>query len=418
MHKELKGISISKGIAIGEAYKIIKLTKEISYERIGESAVEAEKARFLNALEQTREQVNALSKHMRDKHEDQKAEIIETQLTILEDPEIEDSVCAKIADERKNAEWALKETHQALQEMFSEFEDERMRERLSDINDVCSQIMGQLQGGTVGQSGGLPDSCVIVAEELTPSETVSLDFDKTAGFLTHVGGATSHMAIISRSMGIPAIAGIADVMHEVNSGDTVILDATIGMVIVNPDEGELRAYEEKKKELEHRKVLLEKLRDLPALTKDGVRVELCANIGSTKDAETAIVCGGDGVGLCRTEFLYMNNTHFPTEEEQFAAYRTIAQTLKGKPVVVRTLDIGGDKDLSYFEFEKEDNPFLGWRAIRICLDRTDIFKTQLRAILRAGAYGNLRLMYPMIIAKEELMRANEILEECKSELSA
>lgn len=246
-----------------------------------------------------------------------------------------------------------------------------------------------------------------------------MDFAHTLGFVTELGGRTSHTAIISRSMEIPAVVGAAGVLEGISGGETVILDALDGCVVVDPTAAEIECYEGKRRDFLRRREALAALRDLPAQTRDGKRFELCANIGGPGDLAGAVKYGAQGVGLYRTEFLYMNNTHFPSEEEQFAAYREVAAEMGAqRPVIVRTLDIGGDKDLPYYAFEREDNPFLGWRAIRMCLDRTDLFKTQMRAILRAGVFGKLRIMFPMIISLEELLSAREILEECRKELRA
>jgi phosphotransferase system enzyme I (PtsI) len=272
-----------------------------------------------------------------------------------------------------------------------------------------------LQGIKNNAFEDIAEEVILIAEDLTPSDTACLNLDYILGFITQEGGVTSHVSIMAKGLGIPALVGVQGILQQVNNDDTIIMDAADGKIIINPDENTIYKYRELKKEQRNKQEELAKINHLPAVTKDGITVQLCANVGNVKDIKKAQGYRMDGVGLFRSEFLYMDNTHFPTEEEQFEVYKEAAQ-ICGKELTIRTLDIGGDKALSYYEFEKEENPFLGWRAIRISLELKDMFKTQLRAILRASAFGVIRIMFPMIISIEELRMSKMILEECKKEL--
>lgn len=414
--KKLSGIPVSDGIAIGRVLKLKKEERAVEAYTISEEDIEREISRFTEALEKVACHVQGLYESTKHKLNESEAEIFAAHLSVVEDPMIEDGVKDRIRDERMNVEQALKLTLDEIEALFAALDDEYLRERGADVRDVGGQIMDYLLGSASLDLSRLPYPCIIAAKDLTPSETMSMDFSKTLGFLTEQGGRTSHTAIISRSLEIPAVVGIGSMMEELKDEEWVILDALEGTIIINPDEGQIESYKQKQEEYLAGKQLLAKLKDEPAMTKDQAVFELCANIGNPSDADRILDYGAEGIGLYRTEFLYMENSHFPTEEEQFTAYKVVAEKMGDKPVIIRTLDIGGDKELPYFTFEHEDNPFLGWRAIRICLDQVDVLKTQLRAILRASAFGNLRIMYPMIISKEELLQANEILEACKGEL--
>lgn len=414
--KKLSGIPVSDGIAIGRVLKLKKEERAVEAYTISEEDIEREISRFTEALEKVACHVQGLYESTKHKLNESEAEIFAAHLSVVEDPMIEDGVKDRIRDERMNVEQALKLTLDEIEALFAALDDEYLRERGADVRDVGGQIMDYLLGSASLDLSRLPYPCIIAAKDLTPSETMSMDFSKTLGFMTEQGGRTSHTAIISRSLEIPAVVGIGSMMEELKDEEWVILDALEGTIIINPDEGQIESYKQKQEEYLAGKQLLAKLKDEPAMTKDQAVFELCANIGNPSDADRILDYGAEGIGLYRTEFLYMENSHFPTEEEQFTAYKVVAEKMGDKPVIIRTLDIGGDKELPYFTFEHEDNPFLGWRAIRICLDQVDVLKTQLRAILRASAFGNLRIMYPMIISKEELLQANEILEACKGEL--
>lgn len=414
--KKLSGIPVSDGIAIG---RILKLTKEeyvIEAYTISEEDVERETDRFDRALERVTGHIEALYESTKEKLDETEAEIFRAHLSVAQDPMIEDGVKERIRTEKMNVEQALLQTLNEIEELFAALNDEYLRERAADVRDVGGQIMDCLLGAASVDLSYLPYPCIIAAKDLSPSETMSMDFSKTMGFMTEQGGRTSHTAIISRSLEIPAVVGIGSMLDDIENEQWVILDSLDGTIIIDPDEEQIEFYRDKMEQHLNGKKMLSQLKELPAKTKDGAIFELCANIGNPADADRLSAYGAEGIGLYRTEFLYMGNEHFPTEEEQLAAYRAVAEKMDGRPVIIRTLDIGGDKELPYFSFEHEENPFLGWRAIRICLERVDVFKTQLRAILRAGVYGNLKIMYPMIISKEELMQANEILEACKGEL--
>ena len=321
----------------------------------------------------------------------------------------------KINSENKNAQLALEETVAEIVTMFESLDDEYLRERAADIKDVGKRIMCGLKGIKSNPFEGINEDVIVVAEDLAPSDTANMDFRYIKGFITEAGGVTSHVSIMARSMEIPAFVGVADFRKNVTNEDYIILDAVGKEIIVNPDEETKEVYRKKAAEYKAMKAEFESMNNLPATTTDGRTVELFANVGSIVDVENAVTRGAEGIGLFRSEFLYMENTKFPTEQEQYDAYKKAIETMK-RPVIIRTLDIGGDKELSYYKFDEEENPFLGWRAIRISLDLKDVFKTQLRAILRASAYGDIRIMYPMIISVDEFMAANAILQECKEEL--
>ena len=414
--KKLSGIPVSDGIAIGRVLKLDKEERAVEAYTICEEDIEKEISRFTEALGKVACHVQALYESTKQKLNESEAEIFAAHLSVIEDPMIEDGVKDRIRDERMNVEQALKLTLDEIEALFAALDDEYLRERGADVRDVGGQIMDYLLGNASLDLSRLPYPCIIAAKDLTPSETMSMDFSKTLGFMTEQGGRTSHTAIISRSLEVPAVVGTGAMMEGLKDEDWVILDALEGTVIINPDGEQITFYKQKQEEYLAGKQLLAQLKDEPAMTKDHAFFELCANIGNPSDADRILNYGAEGIGLYRTEFLYMENSHFPTEEEQFTAYKVVAEKMGDKPVIIRTLDIGGDKALPYFTFEHEENPFLGWRAIRICLDQVDVLKTQLRAILRASAFGNLKIMYPMIISKEELLQANEILEACKGEL--
>ncbi len=337
-------------------------------------------------------------------------------MMILDDPEMCGQIEAKIKEAKINAEWAVKEVAEMFIEMFKSMDNEYMRERAADIKDVTGRVIRNLLGVKIIDLSNLEEEAIVVAEDLTPSDTAQMDKVKVLGFVTKIGGRTAHSAIMARTLGIPAVVGVGQEFESIKSGDNLVFDGKEGIVFVNPEEEVLNKFREKKKEFEE---LTEKLKTFigkESKTKDGIKVELSANIGTPNDVDSILKNDGEGIGLYRTEFLYMDRERFPTEEEQFEAYKIVAQRMEGKPVVIRTLDIGGDKDLPYMDFPQEMNPFLGYRAIRLCLDRKDIFKTQLRALLRASAYGNIKIMFPMISSIEELRQAKKVLEEVRIEL--
>lgn len=414
----MKGIIASPGIAIGKALLFAKQELHINRASIKDIEIEDEINLFNNACCKSYKQLEKLIETTRKTMGTDKAAILNAQLDILRDPLLKESVLRKIQNEKTNAETALDLSSKEIYQMFESLDDPYFKERAADVKDVFYRILSNLKGVSIVTLDNIKEECIIVAKDLTPSDTAAMDLSKVLGFITDMGGATSHVAIMAKSLEIPAIVGLADASYKIKNDDTIIIDALKGEIFINPSESAVKVYENKKREyLEHRKKLIE-LKDLPSVTTDNRKVEICANIGNTNEINSAIQNGADGIGLFRTEFLYMNSSNFPTEEEQFRVYKDVAQKMNGKPVVIRTLDIGGDKVLPYFSFPEEQNPFLGWRAIRICLDKVDVFKVQLRAILRASAFGKVLIMYPMVISLEELRSANSILSECKNELNS
>jgi len=399
----------SKGIVMGKAFIVQQEKIEVDTSIITDSAKPSETLRFKNAVSEASNQIKLLAENN---------DIFAAHLEIVEDITLIDSVRAKINDENKNVELALKETESEMVSLFAGIEDEYLKERIVDINDVCKRLMAILKGINLNPFKSIEDEVIIIAKDLTPSDTSNMDFNKVLGFITQVGGVTSHVCIIARSIGIPAIVGVGNDVNDIKSDDYIILDGLGGQIFINPTDDIIKEYEQKTHEYNKKKEELKKLSHLEAETIDGRVVELCANVGSITDVENAMKNGAEGVGLFRTEFLYMESkAAFPTEEAQFEVYKKSVELCNGKSVIIRTLDIGGDKDLPYYKFDTEENPFLGWRAIRICLELKDVFKSQLRAILRASAFGKTRIMYPMIISLEEFREANLVLQECKDELA-
>lgn len=412
----IKGIAASSGIAIAKAMK-----KEVVKMEIEERAIEnidAEKARFSAAIEQSKMEIEALVKSTKENIGESEAQVFEAHLMILEDPEVASRVDSKLAEEKLCVEHIYKVVTDEFIDMFMQIPDEYLRERAHDLQDVRDRVLRNLLGIKLKDFSNLGEETIIIARDLTPSDTASLDKKYAIGFVTEIGGSTSHSAIMARTLEIPAVVGTIDVLSHVNDGDMVIIDGDEGIVILSPSDKEVEKYQKLRLERNEFKKALEKMIGKSSETLDGHSVELAANIGSPNDLDGVLKYDSEGVGLYRTEFLYMDNTAWPTEDEQFEAYKKVAQGLDGKPVVIRTLDIGGDKELSYYDLPEEMNPFLGYRAIRLCLDQKDIFKTQLRAIFRASAFGNIRIMFPMISSVEELRAAKAVVNEVKAELEA
>lgn len=335
-------------------------------------------------------------------------------LELVKDIALQQGVMDKIQN-GQNVQQALVQTVDEYRVIFEMMDDEYMRERAADIVDVRDQLLRAIKGIEELSFTDLEKQTILVAKDLTPSDTATINFERVCGFITEEGGVTSHVSIIARNHAVPAFVGVSGIMDKVRDQEEVILDAVDGYIILEPDEQTKAVYLQKIKDYDALQTAMEQEAGQAAVTIDGHSVQVCANVGNLQDVEQAVTKGIDGIGLFRSEFLYMENTHFPTEEEQFEAYKKAAEQV-GKDVIIRTLDIGGDKELSYYAWDPEENPFLGWRAIRICLTKKDLFKTQLRALLRASAYGTIRIMYPMIISLEELRDANALLEECKEEL--
>lgn len=397
--------TLSKGISINKAFIIKKA--DLSPENYSISSVSEELEKFNKALESSKNEIEDLAKEN---------ELFNGHKMLLEDPVLIDVILNKINSENQNAQVALKNGIEEVAFLFSNMDNEYMKERADDIKDIGNRVMSKLKNVSINPFESINEKCILIAEDLSPSDTALINLDYVKGFITELGGVTGHVSIIARNLGIPALVGVNGILEAVNKDDLIIMDAAKGDIIINPTENELAEYKKLQEEFNKEQELIEKLDGLKAKTKDGKEVYLCANVGSVADVEMARKQNIDGVGLLRSEFIYMDNSHFPTEEEQFEIYKQAAVLLEGKELIIRTLDIGGDKSLPYYKFDFEENPFLGWRAIRISLELKDVFKSQLKAILRASAFGYVKIMYPMIISTEELMIANEILEECKKEL--
>jgi phosphotransferase system enzyme I (PtsI) len=410
----LKGIAASNGIAIAKAYRLVE--PDLKVERKDIHSPEEEVNRFEEAIRQSQSELETIRDHAKKELGEEKAAIFEAHLLVLNDPELTGSIKDKIINEKVNAEFALKETADMFVSMFETMENEYMKERAADIRDVTKRVLSHLLGVELPNPSLIAEEVIIVAEDLTPSDTAQLNRQFVKGFTTDVGGRTSHSAIMSRSMEIPAVVGTKEATKEIQNGDLVIVDGLSGEVHVNPSSEVIETYKNKAAQYAKEKAEWAKLKNEKTFSSDGHQVELVANIGTPKDIEGVVNNGGEGVGLFRTEFLYMGRDQLPSEDEQFEAYKTVLEGLNGKPVVVRTLDIGGDKELPYLNLPKEMNPFLGFRAIRLCLEDQDLFRTQLRALLRASVYGNLKIMFPMIATINEFREAKAILEEEKEKL--
>ncbi|GIO07578.1 phosphoenolpyruvate-protein phosphotransferase [Brevibacillus reuszeri] len=411
MSQKIIGVKASTGIAIGKAFLLAAPDFQIKMVAIEDTVSEIK--RFEAALESAKLDLQGIVTRVEQEMGDDHADIFKAHLLVLEDPELVDTVKEKIEQEKVNAESAVSDVAQVFIGLFEQMDDEYMRERAADIRDVTKRIMSHLLGIAFAGPGELTEEVIVVAEDLTPSDTAQLDRRFVKGFVTDIGGRTSHSAIMARSLEIPAVVGTRVITDVVKTATTIILDGYEGIVIIDPSPQELANYERKQAEYAGRRVELAKLVHEKTLTTDKHHVELAANIGSPDDLAGVLANGAEGVGLFRTEFLYMGREDFPTEEEQFLAYKQVLEQMGEKPVVIRTLDIGGDKQLSYLPMPEELNPFLGFRAIRLCLDNQELFRTQLRALLRASVYGNLKIMFPMIATLEEFRQAKQILEEEK-----
>lgn len=411
MTKRFKGIAASDGVAIGKVYLFEKTEIILNEENIHESDVEKE----LNSLNRAIEEYSNELKN-RETTTDAEDEVRNAHIELVSDPSLIEMASDKIKNSLQNAELALHSTIQEMASVFEMLDDEYLRERAADYRDIGENIMYKLKGIAPKTLSLLDDDYIIVAEELTPTDTSTMDKDHVLGLVMELGGKTSHSSIIAQTLGIPAVVGMKDIRSNLKNDDFIILDALEGVVIVNPDEKTIADYEAKFASIKANKELAEKYKFEKPVTLDGRSVEVVSNIGGIEDLKLALEDGAEGVGLFRTEFLYMEGNDFPTEEYQFSVYKEAAELLEGKPLIIRTLDIGGDKGLDYFEFPKEENPFLGWRALRIGFDRKDILRTQLRAILRASAFGDVKILLPMIISVQEIQTVQEYIEEFKSEL--
>ena len=411
-----KGIAASSGIAIAKAYKLDMPDLSVTKESITD--VEKEIARYDQAVVEVAKDLEAIKAIASKNLSEEEAAIFDAHALVLADPEMKTQVEEKIKNESINADAALKEVSDTFIGMFESMDDEYFKERAADIRDVSTRLIANLLGKQLPNPALIDTEVVVIADDLTPSDTAQLNKNLVRGFATNIGGRTSHSAILARSMEIPAVVAMNTITQEVKNDDMIILDGMEGIVIINPSAQQIEEYTKKRDAFFAYKEELKALKNEKSITEDGFEVELVANIGSPKDIDAVIENGAEGVGLYRTEFLYMESPQLPTEEEQFIAYKAVLEGLNGKPVVVRTLDIGGDKELPALELPKEMNPFLGVRAIRLCFQEEEVFRTQLRALLRASAYGDLRIMFPMIATLGEFRKAKGILLDEKEKLVA
>ncbi|HDH6083840.1 TPA: phosphoenolpyruvate--protein phosphotransferase [Staphylococcus aureus] len=415
MSKLIKGIAASDGVAIAKAYLLVE--PDLTFDENEKvTDVEGEVAKFNSAIEASKVELTKIRNNAEVQLGADKAAIFDAHLLVLDDPELIQPIQDKIKNENANAATALTDVTTQFVTIFESMDNEYMKERAADIRDVSKRVLSHILGVELPNPSMIDESVVIVGNDLTPSDTAQLNKEFVQGFATNIGGRTSHSAIMSRSLEIPAIVGTKSITQEVKQGDMIIVDGLNGDVIVNPTEDELIAYQDKRERYFADKKELQKLRDADTVTVDGVHAELAANIGTPNDLPGVIENGAQGIGLYRTEFLYMGRDQMPTEEEQFEAYKEVLEAMDGKRVVVRTLDIGGDKELSYLNLPEEMNPFLGYRAIRLCLAQQDIFRPQLRALLRASVYGKLNIMFPMVATINEFREAKAILLEEKENL--
>ncbi|EMJ6800979.1 phosphoenolpyruvate--protein phosphotransferase [Staphylococcus aureus] len=415
MSKLIKGIAASDGVAIAKAYLLVE--PDLTFDKNEKvTDVEGEVAKFNSAIEGSKVELTKIRNNAEVQLGADKAAIFDAHLLVLDDPELIQPIQDKIKNENANAATALTDVTTQFVTIFESMDNEYMKERAADIRDVSKRVLSHILGVELPNPSMIDESVVIVGNDLTPSDTAQLNKEFVQGFATNIGGRTSHSAIMSRSLEIPAIVGTKSITQEVKQGDMIIVDGLNGDVIVNPTEDELIAYQDKRERYFADKKELQKLRDADTVTVDGVHAELAANIGTPNDLPGVIENGAQGIGLYRTEFLYMGRDQMPTEEEQFEAYKEVLEAMGGKRVVVRTLDIGGDKELSYLNLPEEMNPFLGYRAIRLCLAQQDIFRPQLRALLRASVYGKLNIMFPMVATINEFREAKAILLEEKENL--
>ena len=414
----ITGIPASPGIVFGKALVLKEEKIVLDTQKISEDQVEAEVARFYAGREAAVEQLNSIHQRALKSLGEEKAAIFEGHLMILEDEELEEEIIDYLRSNKVNASVAASKIIDQQVEMLFEIDDEYLKERAGDIRDIGNRLIKNILGMHIVDLGDITEESILVAYDLTPSETAQLNLEKVLGFITDIGGRTSHTSIMARSLELPAIVGTNDVTARVNTGDYLILDAVNNRVYVNPTQAEIDELKTLEAKLAEEKAELAKLKDLPAVTLDGHKVDVVANIGTIRDCEGAHRNGAEGVGLYRTEFLFMDRDQLPSEEEQFIAYKEVVEAMEGRLVVLRTMDIGGDKELPYLNLPKEMNPFLGWRAVRIALDRREILHAQLRAVLRASAFGKLAVMFPMIISVEEIRELKSVLETLKAELRA
>ncbi|MDU5486548.1 MAG: phosphoenolpyruvate-protein phosphotransferase PtsI [Serratia liquefaciens] len=412
----ISGILVSPGIAFGKALLLKEDEIVINRKKISADDVEQEVSRFLAGRAKASEQLEAIKTKAGETFGEEKEAIFEGHIMLLEDEELEQEIIALIKDDLASADAAAYTIIEGQAKALEELDDEYLKERAADVRDIGKRLLQNILGLAIVDLSAIQDEVILVATDLTPSETAQLNLDKVLGFITDLGGRTSHTSIMARSLELPAIVGTSDVTKQVKNDDYLILDAVNNKIYVNPTADVIDQLKAEQNQYVTEKNDLAKLKDLPAITLDGHQVEVCANIGTVRDVAGAERNGAEGVGLYRTEFLFMDRDSLPTEDEQFQAYKAVAEAMGSQAVIVRTMDIGGDKDLPYMNLPKEENPFLGWRAIRIAMDRREILHAQLRAILRASAFGKLRIMFPMIISVEEVRDLKGEIETLKAQL--
>lgn len=413
---EFQGKGVFGAVAIGKISVFEK--QEVKVKRCHITDTENEKARIEQAKEQAKEQLQQIYEKALKEVGETNAQIFEIHMMMIDDEDYNDSINNIIESQNVNAEYAVAVTADNFAEMFASMDDSYMQARASDVKDISERLIKNLSSGNQ-ETNKTDDKVIICASDLAPSETVSLDKEKVLAFVTANGSSNSHTAILARNMNIPAVIGVGEkFLEEIKNGETAIVDGFTGKVYIDPDSETLEAMQKKQKQDTEKKELLQKLKGKENITLDGTKINIYANIGGVDNIGAVLLNDAGGIGLFRSEFLYLENSDYPTEEQQFQAYKKVLESMAGKKVIIRTLDIGADKQVDYFHLEKEDNPALGYRAIRICLTRPEIFKTQLRALYRASAFGNLGIMFPMITSVKELERIKEICEEVKSELRA
>lgn len=409
-----KGIAGSEGIGIGTVVLIEEHEINIETKRVEETGAEIE--RLQNAIEKFVADTNVMAEKMDITVGKKDADILRGHIQMLQDPMIEEQISALIISEKITAEMAVEQVLEQTAEMFSQIPDELLQQRATDFRDIKTRMLKILLGIEDVDISQVPAGTVIVARDLTPSMTAGINPENIEGILTEVGGRTSHSAILARAMEVPAVLSIENICSIAKNGDKVVLDGTSGEAILNPDDETVEKFKKMYSDYQNEKALLKEYAGKPSQTKDGVKVELVCNIGKPADANKTVECDGEGIGLFRTEFLFMDRDSMPTEEEQFEAYKEVAEKMKGKPVIIRTLDIGGDKDVPYLGLEHEDNPFLGFRAIRYCLQRKDIYDIQLKALLRASAFGKIKIMVPLVTGVDELRQVKAMIKDIMAEL--
>lgn len=414
MTSPLSGIAASTGIAIAKAFRLENPELTVEQLQVGNPAEEID--RFDAAVAQSAAELEVIQEKTAQQISDKEAAIFGAHLLVLSDPELIGPIKERIVTDSVNAEFALQETSDMFITMFEAMDNDYMKERAADIRDVRKRLLSHLLGVKIQDPSMIDEEVIVIAEDLTPSDTVQLNAQFVKGFITDIGGRTSHSAILARTLEIPAVVGAQNAMATIRNGQTVIIDGLEGKIIIDPDSATIQQFEQEKSAYDAQKAEWAKLKDEPTISADGQHVELAANIGTPKDLAGVLEHGAEGIGLYRTEFLYMGRDAFPTEDEQFDAYSKVLKGMNGKPTVVRTLDIGGDKELTYLDLPKELNPFLGLRAIRLCLEMPELFRTQLRALLRASVHGNLKIMFPMIATIEEFRQGKAMLAEEKAKL--